>query len=235
MSEVFSSRFLLESYLEDNGITNVLQLFFLNGGVFSYVENFLDFYKPKIMKSLEIDGVFCPAEIILDGVPRIPYGDLEKYYPLKFYTKNKKTVDDQIKTFIFDMINDIIEIFDSEYDEKITRKDILLENASGNVFCKDEECFKMSFHVKVRPYDRDLCYYASRTGDSAAIDLYNRLLEKDPDKYQGILDKAVYCVNQNFRVPYAVKNATDTRPLIPVDTKTLKPLDLTVAEKTRFC
>jgi hypothetical protein len=185
---------------------------------FKYHHNLLE-----KLKCFEIDGNYYINELVLDGVRRKPYLDLETIYP------NKKTFDKKYKLVIGKLQSDLINIFKTEYKEKITIADILLLDSSGEV----KNGYKFSFHIIISPKNRTLYYTNSKSTKSSACHLRSLLVAHDAT-YEPILDANVYSIDQNFRIIESCKNPDDVRFLSPVDGISFDVLSTDAKDKRRY-
>jgi len=187
---------------------------------FTYFETHKDLFKN--INEFVFNSNYYINEIILNGQMRKPYLDLEKVYP------DEETYKQNYKTMIKKLLEDIIQVFKSQYNEDITEDDILLLNSSGEV----GEGFKISFHIIVSPEDRTLYYTNSKYSTSAAYHFYTSLIDLD-QSYTEILDCQVYNSDVNFRIIESAKKFSDKRILQPID-KLFKKLDLTDQQKLPY-
>ncbi|AKI81608.1 replication origin binding protein [Acanthamoeba polyphaga mimivirus] len=158
----------------------------------------------------------------MTGQKRKPYIDLEFIYP------NETTFKKNYKDILVKLQKDIIAVFKSSYNEKITIDDILILDSSGKV----DNGYKMSYHIIVSPIDRTLYYTDSKCSDSSAFHLYTQLINLDPS-YQTHLDHNVYNSEPTLRMIGSYKIGSD-RVLKPVDNKTFKPIEISVKQKYNY-
>jgi hypothetical protein len=166
---------------------------------------------------LSLGGNYCIHEVI-SNQKRKPYLDLEKKFP------NKKSYQENYIRILNNLIEDIIDIFNNEYGEKIQRKDILLLSSSDYF----QGGFLMSYHIIISPtrtlYYTNSLHYTMRK-DSAHY-LYVCLTEKN-DIYREILDERIYQDLFIFRIPGSYKNENDLRKMNPIDSTYFCNIDIT--------
>ena len=177
----------------------------------------------KNIQTLAINNRYYVNEIILNGVKRKPYLDLETVY------ENKKIFDANFEKIIKKLQLDIIKVFAEQYNVKIKASDILLLNSSGKV----PSGYKISLHVIVSPKDKTYYYTNSKFTESSAYHFYTSLINLDP-AYDKLLDSQVYNSDVNFRIIESYKNKNDNRVLEPIDSKTFEIIELTSIEKSNY-
>ena len=177
----------------------------------------------KNIERLAFDDKYYVNEIILNGVKRKPYLDLETVY------ENKNIFDQNFKKIVRKLQTDIIKVFAEQYNVKIKASDILLLNSSGKV----KNGYKISLHIIVSPKSKTYYYSNSKFTDSSAYHLFTSLIDLDPS-YSNLLDDQVYNTDVNFRIIGAYKEKGNTRVLKPIDCNTLTVIDLTPAEKFQY-
>lgn len=210
--------------IENAQIEPQLLLDFLDSsGVHKYT--YCDSHK-DLFKNIEwfhVKNQYYIYEMVVDKTPRKPYLDLEKTYP------DKETCDANYKLIIRKLQKDIISVFKTEYNEIIIAEDILLLNSSGEV----SDGYKISLHIIISPADRTLYYINSKYSTSAAYHLYTLLINLDA-AYDDLLDDQVYKTDTTLRIIGSAKKLNDNRTLVPIDSKTLKPINPTNKEKLKY-
>src|SRR5699024_658878 len=68
-----------------------------------------------------------------------------------------------------------------------------------------------------------MCYTNSKYTNSSAFHFYSILLDHDRS-YEKLIDPAVYSMSQSMRIIGAAKKINDPRKLIPISSKTFKPM-----------
>ena len=203
---------------------STLYLDYLNN---QFIHKFTSIKKDKNMfkniQTLAINNRYYVNEIILNGVKRKPYLDLETVY------ENKKIFDANFEKIIKKLQLDIIKVFAEQYKVKIIASDILLLNSSGKV----QDGYKISLHVIVSPKDKTYYYTNSKFTESSAYHFYTSLINLDP-AYDKLLDPQVYNSDVNFRIIESYKNKDDYRVLKPIDNKTFEIIELTSTEKSNY-
>ena len=160
----------------------------------------------KKLDDFKIKNKYYINEIVTDGTFRKPYLDVEKVYNDKeTYIANKDKLIKKLQ-------KDIITVFEIQYNEIITKHDILLLESSGEV----TNGFKISFHIIISPSNRTLYYTNSKFTNSSAYHLYTSLISLDSN-YEDLIDKQVYNRDVNFRIIESAKNFTDNRTLKPIN------------------
>ena len=177
----------------------------------------------KNIQTLAVNNKYYVNEIILNGVKRKPYLDLETVYD------NKKTFDANFKNVVKKLQTDIIKVFAEQYNVKIKASDILLLDSSGKV----SNGYKISLHIIVSPKDKTYYYTNSKFTESSAYHFFTSLINLDPS-YEKLLDYQVYNSDVNFRIIGAYKNKDDIRVLKPIDSKTLEVIELNQVEKCDY-
>jgi hypothetical protein len=182
----------LIDYLDSNGIHK-----------FTYFSDHIELINN--LDTFKINNHYYINEIILNGIHRKPYLDLEKIYPdEQTYLANKENI-------LRNLRKDIITVFDKQYNEVLTKKDIQFLESSGKVDTR----FKISFHIIISPMDRTLCYTNNKFTESSAFHLYTSLISLNED-YTELLDAQVYNKDCTFRIIGSAKNLTDHRTLKPL-------------------
>lgn len=177
----------------------------------------------KRISELTFDNKYYINEIVLDGIRRKPYLDLETVYD------NKKTFDKNFTEIVQNLQQDIITVFDTKYGKKITINDILLLDSSGQV----EAGYKISLHIIVAPEKRTYYYTNSKSSASSAKHFRKALVELN-SFYEKILDDQVYNTDVNFRIIGSSKKQNDIRILKPIDPETFEVLDLDSTAKLNY-
>jgi hypothetical protein len=189
---------------------------------FTHVDKNKNFFKN--INNLMIKNKCYVNEIVLNGVKRKPYLDLEKVYD------KKSTLDKNYKKIIQKLQTDIIKVFKTEYNKTITIDDILLLDSSGKV----NGGYKLSLHIIVAPKNKTYYYTNSKYTESSAYHFYTSLINLDKSYEEELLDPQVYNTDVNFRIIGSCKNEDDNRMLKPIDSKTFDIIDLTSAEKLDY-
>ena len=171
---------------------------------FTYFTNHKKLFKK--LNKLKIKKHYYINEIVINGIPRKPYLDLEKIYD------TEQTYIDTKDELIEKLQNDIITVFKNQYNQIITKNDILLLESSGKVI----NGFKISFHIIIEPSNKTFYYTNSKFTDSSAYHLYTSLIDLNP-YYKDLIDGQVYNRDVNFRIVNSAKNFTDQRTLKPID------------------
>ncbi|AKI80651.1 DEAD-like helicase [Acanthamoeba polyphaga mimivirus] len=189
---------------------------------YSYLNEFKNFF--KTIKEHDRDNKSYVHEMLMDGQKRKPYLDIEKVYP------DEKIFKQNYKSIITKLQKDIIHVFKTEYNQKITIDDILILDSSGKV----DGGYKMSYHIIIDPVDRTLYYSDSKCSESSAYHLLACLIDLD-NTYEDeeYLDKQVYKSETTLRIIGSYK-LNDNRYLKPIDNKTFQPIDISVGEKYRY-
>jgi hypothetical protein len=201
---------LLIDYLNDKGIHKFTYLR-KHDLLFKNIENF------------ELNGNYCIFELMRSGCNRKPYLDIEFNYP------NKKAHDKDVKRILNFVINNTIEIFKTQYNEQLKRKDIKILRSSGEV----NDGYKMSYHIIVSPENRTLYYTSSRQSNSSAYHYFALLLAKDKS-YEEWLDSSVYNLEPTLRIIGSAKTHSDLRILKPIDVNTLEEIDVSDEQKLHY-
>jgi hypothetical protein len=188
---------------------------------FSYFATFKLFYEN--LSKLTYNGHHYVYEMVLANVKRKPYIDMEKIYA------TKKIADKVSKKLLPQLQSDIKKVFKEQYNQKISKSDILILNGSGQV----DKGYKMSYHMIVSPPDRTLYYTNSKYTDSSSYHLYTSLLALNSD-YSEVLDTTVYNSYVSLRIIESSKYSYDLRPLIPIDPTTFDPLELNTNDKMNY-
>ncbi len=163
-------------------------------------------------------------EIFLDGIKRKPYLDIEHIYSSKeeFRTDSKR--------LFKQLTEDIIKVFSTVYKKKISTKDILFLNSSGEI----DDKFKLSVHVIISPKDVTYYYINSKFNTkNSAYHLYSCLININ-NEYKNYIDEQVYKINPSLRMIGSAKYPSVTRVLVPFDSVTFKPLDLSNKQKLEY-
>ena len=96
----------------------------------------------KNIQKLAINDKYYINEIVLNGIKRKPYLDLETVYA------NKKIFNTNYKKIINKLQSDIIKVFTDQYNVRIKKSDILLLDSSGKV----SDGYKFSLHIIVSTF-----------------------------------------------------------------------------------
>ena len=175
------------------------------------------------IQNLSFDGKYYVNEIILNGVKRKPYLDLEITYP------TEKELNSNFKKIIKKLQTDIIKVFSEQYGVSIKKSDILLLNSSGKV----KEGYKLSLHIIVSPKNKTYYYINSKYTDSSSYHFYTSLINLD-SFYESLLDAQVYNADVNFRIIGSHKNKDDNRILNPIDSLTFEEIHLKNIDKLDY-
>ena len=177
----------------------------------------------KTAEKLSTCGHYYFNEMVVSGVRRKPYLDVETTY------KTKDIFDQKYRTVVNGLVTDIVTVFEKTYGQRITGRDIKLLDSSGPA----KGGWKISLHVIIAPTDRTLYYTDSRISTSSSYDFYKSLLPLNPI-YNQLLDEQVYKADVNLRIIGSAKTHNDLRTLIPIDPLTLKPIVLTDKQKLEY-
>lgn len=234
MAKVFYKKNdMIESIKESDRNSKIYLQFPVNDRAYNFValdknEDFFKNISPMKSKKKFLQEMFP------DGTKRKPYLDIEHYYP------SEKEFKKDFKRIIPQLVDDIIKVFDTEYYIKIKPSDVLLLNSSG----KSSDGYKLSVHVVVSPKNETYYYTNSKSVEnSTAYHLYTCLINlndeyKDKpnfnDKTPGYLDPQVYRKDATLRMIGSGKFPTGERILVPIDSVTLKELNLSDKNKLRF-
>lgn len=176
---------------------------------FTYFKEHKDLFDH--INNLKINNRYYIHEIVSNGQKRKPYLDIEKSYPTKEIMEYHK---DKI---IAKLQNDIIIVFKKEYNETITKDDIIMLDSSG----KKDNMYKLSLHIIISPKDKTYYYINSKYTNSSAYHLYTSLMNLHDAttniNYEGLLDPTIYNSNLNFRIIGSHKNFDDDRCLLPIN------------------
>ena len=207
--------------------TNKQSLLFIDFFNHRFYHKFTHFTKNNMLfnqiQKLCINKRYYANEIIIDGIKRKPYLDLEKVF------ESKEIFDKIFSPFVEKLIKDIVIIFDTKYNVKLDATDILLLNSSGKV----SDGYKISLHVVISPKDKTYYYTNNKDTDSSAVHFFTSLLELDPT-YTDFLDKQVYNKDANMRMILSHKNLGDDRVLNPIDLYTHNVLKLNSEQKLDY-
>jgi Origin of replication binding protein len=198
------------------------------------------------LQSISINNRYYANEIVINGVKRKPYLDIDKVY-LSEDTANTT------RSFTIETLqNDIIAVFKSAYNQILTKSDILILDSSGKTTIKKSSSetidgYKLSFHVIISPSDRNLFYLNSKYSNSSAIHFYTLLTEfkhntsLDPIyldvlqyHYKNLLDPQVYNTDVNLRIIGSHKTHNSDRVLLPIDPITHQFIDLSSVNKLNY-
>ena len=174
-------------------------------------------------KKLSWGGHYYFNEMVVSGVRRKPYLDVETVY------ESKAIFDQNYRSVVNGLVIDIMTIFRKKYGQMIKGCDIKLLDSSGPA----KGGWKISLHVIIAPVDRTLYYTESRASTSSSYDFYESLLPLNPI-YNDLLDDQVYGTDLNLRIIGSAKEHNDLRTLTPIDPISLKPIILTDKQKLDY-
>ena len=192
------SKNILKHYMnKTNSYNFIVQMLDANGNrQFMPIANWTDFWNVYHNKPVQYRHLF---EVIISNKPCKPYLDVEwKYDDVKL----------TISKFISMIRSDIIKIFETRYNIKLSKANILILTS--------HTLTKASFHIIIDKLINNRTYvYRTNKKNCAnsAWDLYIALVEHN-NIYTSILDSSVYSTDREYRTIYSNK-FNDLRPLIP--------------------
>ena len=207
MNEIFNSNGdLLTAIINLKETPSILIDFIDFSGThkFTYFKNHTQLFNK--LEDFKVNDHYYINEIIIDGTFRKPYLVLEKIYD------NEKIYIDNKDILLKKLQKDIVIVFKEQYDETITKNDILLLESSGKV----SNGFKMTFHIIIAPSNRTFYYTNSKFTHSSAYHLYTLLIDQDTS-YIDLIDDQVYNRNVNLQIIESAKNFIDNRTLKPIN------------------
>ena len=180
---------------------------------FMPINNWRKFWKNYRSEPVRTRRLF---EVILSDMPCKPYLDIEwklTETQLELYGSAK---DMDFSDFIQNLIDDIIEIFDTRYNIELDESNIMISSSHS--------VQKVSFHVVINKVidGATVTFHTNlRTESGSAWDLCDALIEKDEEAYLNKLDEAVYTTDREFRAIFSNKS-TDFRPIEPYAPQRIK-------------
>lgn len=184
--------------------------------IYTYLDNHADVFT----RNLNVKGKHYIAEIIPEKIHRKPYLVVERTYD------DETTFMIQVEDFITKLQQDIIKVFQQEYNEIITPEDIRIINKSGNT----PNGYQLSLHIIISPVNRTLYYIDNKYTDSSVYHFYSSMTKLD-SVYVGILNGTIYGKLTKLNIIGSHETSGSLERLSPFSHK-FQPIDLATLTDT---